>query len=70
MLEQNRSTKFASVREITQLYPFSEGSLRYWLFNGKKNGLSSCVRRLGRKIIFNIPEFEEWINSRKEVNNG
>ncbi|KPJ67181.1 MAG: hypothetical protein AMJ43_05885 [Coxiella sp. DG_40] len=62
---------FGTVKEISKLYPsFSESSIRYMLFNGQKNGLSACVRRIGRKIIFNIPEFEEWINSRKEVNNG
>jgi len=63
--------RFATVKELSKLYPsFSESSLRYWLFNSRRNGLVSCVRRVGKKILFNIPEFELWLNSRKEVNNA
>lgn len=56
--------KFATVKELSKIFPsFSEPSLRYLLFNAKQNGLDKCIRRIGRKILLNIPEFEGWINS-------
>lgn len=59
---ENTQAKWASVKQVAQQYPFSEGSLRYWIFHSKSNGLEKCLRKIGRKIVINIVQFEEWIN--------
>ncbi len=55
--------RLATVRTIPNLYPdvFSESSIRWLIFNEKTNGFSSCVRRLGRKVLIDLDEFESWI---------
>jgi len=63
----NNKTKYATVNEMSKLYPsFSEPSLRFLIYKSKENGLSSCIRRIGRKILINTKEFEAWIDSKKE----
>jgi hypothetical protein len=63
-----QQTKFVSVKELSKIYPsFSEASLRYWIFHSKQNGLSSCLRKLGKKVLINIGEFETWIDQHIEV---
>jgi hypothetical protein len=58
------NNQFATVRELSKIFPsFSEPSLRYLIFNAQKNGINKCIRKIGRKIIFNVPAFETWINS-------
>jgi hypothetical protein len=64
--KQNEQIKFATVKELTRIHPsFSEASLRYWIFKAKQNGLDHCLRRLGRKILINVSEFEAWIDGHK-----
>lgn len=55
--------RFSSVKEISKAYPnaFSESSIRWLIFNEKSNGFFSCVRRLGRKVLIDLDEFESWI---------
>lgn len=61
-------TKYATVRDLSKLYPFlSEAAIRYLVFKRNENGLSSCMRRVGRKMLFNVAEFDEWIDSKKDV---
>ena len=56
--------QFATVKELSKLYPsFSEPTLRYLLYKGEENGINKCVRRIGKKILFNISDFENWVNS-------
>jgi hypothetical protein len=63
--------QFATVKELSKLFPsFSESSLRYLIFNAKQNGLLSCMRRLGRKILINVTEFECWLDSQKGGQHG
>jgi len=63
---ENKQIKWASVKQLTQLYPFSEPSIRYWLFNSKQNGLEKCLRRIGAKLLINLEQFDAWIDSHQE----
>lgn len=59
--------KYATVRGLSELYPtFSESSLRSLIFNRETNGFKKCIRRIGRKILINVNEFDRWIDSQKE----
>lgn len=40
---------------------FSEASLRYHIFNEKKNGIDKAIKRVGRKILINEQRFFDWL---------
>lgn len=54
---------YLTVKQVVQKHPaFSEASLRYYIFNEKQNGLSSAIRRIGRKVLINEVVFLQWID--------
>ena len=60
--------RFASVRQISALYPcFSTASIRWLIFHEHVNGFSKCTRRLGRKILIDLDLFELWIDEQGGV---
>lgn len=67
LIMTNSQQKFMTVKEAAREFPFSESSLRYLIFNGKSNGLNTCLRKIGKKILVNIADFERWIDAHKEV---
>jgi hypothetical protein len=52
-------------RKIPEVYPgaFTEAAVRWLIFNEKENGFSRCVRRLGRKVLIDLDQFESWIDA-------
>ena len=40
---------------------FSESSLRWIIFQAKRNGLEPHIRRIGRKVLINVAGFRQWI---------
>lgn len=61
-------TDFRQLRTVKQLATesggaFTEGSLRWAIFNEKSNGLDRAVVRLGRRVLIDVPKFNEWIDS-------
>jgi hypothetical protein len=63
MLESITQTdEYVTVAQLAQRYPaFSQGSIRWLIFNGERNGFNRVVRRLGRKVILNLSEFRKWL---------
>lgn len=59
--------RLATPKQIPELYPgaFTLSSIRWLVFNEKKNGFSKCVRRLGKKVLINLDDFEQWIDEQK-----
>ena len=57
--------RLAPVRKIPELYPhaFTESAIRWLIFNEKQNGFLCCVRRIGRKVLIDLDQFESWIDS-------
>lgn len=65
-IQANR--RIATVRQTANAYPsFSQSSLRWLIFNGDSNGFSSCLRRVGRKVLIDLDSFESWIDSQQEM---
>lgn len=60
--------RYAPPSKIPELYPgaFTKASIRYCILKRKENGLDSCLRRVGKKILFDLDGFEKWIDSRKD----
>ena len=47
---------------------FSLQQMRWLLLHRKTNGLSKCIRKIGKPIYINASEFCQWIE--EEKNNG
>jgi len=71
MLEQNFRDplrNLLSVNQFTALYPvFTASSLRWLIFNERKNGLkkSGVVVRLGRKVMIDADKFFGWLDAQQ-----
>lgn len=53
---------YLTVKQLPLHYPaFTENSIRWLIFHEKTNGFCHCVRRIGRKVLIDISEFEAWI---------
>ena len=57
--------QYATVAQLAKLYPaFTQGSIRWLIFNESTNGFSKVIRRIGRKVIINLQEFRKYMSSR------
>ncbi len=60
---QNARTRFLTVKQFPMHYPaFTESSIRWLIFNEKENGFFRCIRRIGKKILIDTIEFENWVS--------
>lgn len=46
---------------------FAEGALRWAIFNAKQNGLDEAIVRVGRRVLIDVPKFNEWITKTSGV---
>lgn len=51
-------------------YPFTMGQIRHLLLYRHRNGLQETVRRIGKRLMFRIDLFEQWIEGQKEEKHG
>lgn len=58
--------QFLTVAQLTEKHQaFTEGSLRWLLFNREHNGLAIAVVQIGRKVLIDEQAFVTWLRSRK-----
>lgn len=54
--------EYLSVAQMSERYPaFSQGSLRWLIFNGEINGFKKVIRKIGRKVVLSLSEFRRFI---------
>jgi len=63
---------FKNLRTIKQLAAeaapiFTEGKLRWWVYNADKNGLIVAIVRVGGRIYLDKEAFNSWLESLKVV---
>lgn len=59
----NSIKPYLTVKQVPSRYPaFTEGSIRWLIFHEKTNGFYRCVRRIGRKVLIDLDQFESWID--------
>lgn len=61
-----QTRRLSTVKNIPNKYPdanISESSVRWLIFNAKENGFSSCVVRMGRKVLIDLDRFETWLDN-------
>lgn len=57
-----------TVRQFSEKHPaFTEGSLRFNIFNAHRNGFKQCIRRIGRKILLDESEFFRWVDAQNKI---
>lgn len=64
---------FKNLRTIKQLAAeaapiFTEGKLRWWVYNADKNGLKVAIVRVGGRIYLDREAFNLWLESLKNPN--
>ena len=57
--------KLTRLRDFADRGPFTEGSLRWLVFNESSNGLreAGAIVRLGRRVFIDEAKFDGWIDS-------
>lgn len=67
MTEIDEADEYVTVSQLAKRFPaFSEGSIRWLIFNGEINGFNKVVRKLGRKVILNLREFRKFIEQQTQ----
>lgn len=63
MTDQNRDQTYCTPKQIVEdpHFCFTMPMLRYYLLHAHSNGLSSAIRRLGRKILIRRDLFIDWL---------
>ena len=57
----------STIKQFSGKYPaFSEGSLRYLVFNARQNGIDSAVLRVGKKLLIDEERFFVWLDALNE----
>lgn len=51
-------------------YPFSMGQIRHLLLHRHRNGLQDSIRKVGKRLMFRVDLFEQWLEGQKEGKNG
>jgi hypothetical protein len=63
----HQNTQFFTVKQVAKRHPaFSEGSLRWAIFNRRLNGFDSCLIRIGRRLLIDEQRFLEWVEHHRE----
>ena len=56
--------QFYTVKQLADKHHFvTLSALRWYIFHSKSNGLHSCIRRVGRKILIDNQAFLNWIDT-------
>lgn len=65
MTDTHTATQWATPKALAQILrdAFTEPSIRWLIFNAKRNGLEPHIRRIGRKVLINVAGFQSWIEN-------
>ena len=65
----NNEIQYAAVEQVVEnpKYPFSESQIRHYLLHRHRNGLSSAIRKIGKRLYIRLDLFEKWIESQAEA---
>ena len=57
--------RLTTVKNLPSHYPdanFTTSAVRWLIFNARENGFSSCIVRIGRKVLIDLDAFEQWLD--------
>ena len=63
MAENKSDESYCTIKQIVSdpTFCFTEPMLRYYILHAHKNGLSTALRRIGRKLLIRRDLFINWI---------
>ena len=65
-VQQTLPPRFYTVKQFSARNPaFSEGSLRWLLFNARENKLEAAVVRVGRRVLIDEDRFFAWLDGQQ-----
>ena len=65
-VQETRPPRVFTVKQFSARNPaFSEGSLRWLLFNSRGNKLDAAVVRVGRRVLIDEDRFFAWIEGQQ-----
>lgn len=65
-VQQTRPPRVYTVKQFSARNPaFSEGSLRWLLFNARENKLDAAVVRVGRRVLIDEDRFFAWLEGQQ-----
>jgi hypothetical protein len=50
-----------TVRQAAKETPFSENTIRWWIFQAPENGFENVMRRVGGRIFIDLAALGKWI---------
>ena len=58
-----------TVRQLCEEYPqlFTEGRLRWLIFNADANGFADCIVRMGRRVFIDKAALTTWLRSQQQT---
>lgn len=61
-----------TVTQLANRSPFSEGQLRWWIFESSRNGLdeAGAIVRIGRRVYIDLAAFDSWIDQQQSPRTG
>lgn len=63
-MNQNQQDYYLDLQSFIKQYPqFKETQLRWLVVRKDQNGLAPIVKRVGRRLYFDVPKFFEWVDS-------
>lgn len=66
--EINETDEYVTVAQLAQRFPaFSEGSIRWLIFNEQTNGFNKVVRRIGRKVVIRLSAWREFLEEQAQL---
>lgn len=51
-------------------YPLTIGQIRHLLLYRHRNGLQQAIRKVGKRLMFRVDLFDQWIEQQKEEKHG
>jgi hypothetical protein len=58
---------FHTVPQLAAKFPaFTEGGLRWLVFNAKYNGFQQVIVRVGRRVLIDETRFVEWLRNQRQ----
>lgn len=59
--------EYLTVSQMAQRFPaFSQGSIRWLIFNMETNGFSKVVVKIGRKVVLKLSAFKQFLEDQTQ----
>lgn len=61
----NQNDEYLTVAQLSQRYPaFTQGSIRWLIFNSSTNGFNKVIRRIGRKVVLSLSAWKAFLEEK------